>query len=222
MVTEAPTRRRPNAVVVPLLPPALAYAVLTIMAATVPSAIAGVAAWKSDANLLDFYQHHGDAAHAGAFFTLAAAVPFAVFTAVTTSRLRSLGLDVPGRMIALVGGTIAAALLALAGLTELALTRSHVSDSASVVRAFDGLLFACGGVGFVVFAGLLAAGVSITGLLGRVLPPWLAWLGIATAVVSELASLAAAFPALEFLLPVGRAGGLIWMVLVAVRLPRKR
>ena len=149
-------------------------------------------------------------------------MPFAVATAVATTRLRTLGLDVPGRIIAQVGGAIAAALLAVAGLSTLALTQDRVADSAAVVRAMSGLTFATGGPGFVVFDGLLVAGVSIAGLIGRVLPPWVGWGGIAIAVVSELATLSAAFDDADFLLPVGRFGGLLWLVAIAFRLPSSR
>jgi hypothetical protein len=206
----------------PLLPPVLSYVVLTMCAFAVPPLASGVTPWTSDHALLEFFQHHSGAAHASAFFTLGSAIPFAVATAVATTRLRTLGIDVPGRIIAQIGGTIAATLLAIAGLSTVALTQDGVSDSAAVVRAFNGLTFATGGPGFVVFEGLLVAGVSIAGLLGRVLPRWLGWGGIAVAVVSELASLSAAFDGADFLLPIGRFGGLLWLVAIAFRLPSTR
>lgn len=206
----------------PLLAPVISYAVLTICAVVVPPLIAGVQPWTSDAALLDFFQHHPGAAHASAFFTIGAAIPFAVATAVATTRLRTLGLDVPGRIIAQIGGTVAAAMLTVAGVCTLAATQGRVAESAVAVRTLDGLTFAAGGPGFVVFAGLLAAGVSAAGLLGRVLPRWLGWFGIAVAAVSELACLAAAFDGADFLLPIGRFGGLIWLVAVGVALPATR
>jgi hypothetical protein len=206
----------------PLLPPVLAYVALTLCAVAVPPLIAGVKPWTSDHALLEFFQHHNGAAHASAFFTLASAVPVEIATAVSTTRLRTLGIDVPGRIIAQVGGTIAATLLAVAGLGTLALTQDGVADSAPVVRAFNGLTFAAGGPGFVMFEGLLVAGISVAGLLGRVLPRWLAWGGIAIAVVSELASLSAAFDGADFLLPIGRFGALVWLVAIALLLPSTR
>src|SRR4051812_33823800 len=84
----------------PLFPPAVIYAVLTVLAVTVPPLVAGVRPWTSDAALLDFFRHHSGAAHTSAFLTLSAAAPLSVFTAVATTRLRTLGLDVPGRIIA--------------------------------------------------------------------------------------------------------------------------
>jgi hypothetical protein len=206
----------------PLLPPTIAYAVLTIAGLAVPAAMAGNAPWTSDSALLAFFRDHGAAAHASAFFLLGASIPLAVVTAVATTRLRTLGLDVPGRIIAQIGGCLAAAMLALSGLATLALTRPHVAESAAATRAIYGLVFAFGGPGFVVFSGLLVAGVSIAGLIGRVLPPWLGWFGLGVAAASELASLSVAFGALDFLLPVGRFAGLAWLLGIGVLLPATR
>jgi hypothetical protein len=217
-----PTTKRHGRTYVPLLPPVVAYLVLTLCAVAVPPLIAGVKPWTSDHDLLEFFQHHAGAAHASAFFTLGSAVPFAVATAVATTRLRTLGLDVPGRIIAQVGGAIAATLLAVAGLSTVALTQDHVAESAPVVRVMNGLTFAAGGPGFVVFEGLLVAGVSIAGLVGRVLPGWLGWGGIVVALVSEVATLSTAFDGAGFLLPVGRFGAMLWLLAIAFRLPSSR
>jgi hypothetical protein len=206
----------------PLLPPVIAYTVLTICGVALPALIVGFAPWKSDAAQLDFFQHHVGAVHVSAFFTFGAAVPFAIATAVATTRLRLLGLDVPGRIIAQVGGTAAAALLAVSGLTSLALTQDHVADSPAVVRALAALAFAAGGPGFVVFQGLLLAGVSVACLIGRMLPRWLGWAGIVIAVVSELATLSVAFDGADFLLPIGRFGGLAWLIALGVLMPANR
>jgi hypothetical protein len=205
----------------PLLPPAIAYAVLTVAGAVIPAAMAGSGPWTSDHALLNFFQHHGSAAHASAFFLLGSAIPLAVWTAVATTRLRTIGLDVPGRIIAQVGGTIASAMLALSGLATLSITRPHVAESSAAIRALYGVVFAAGGPGFVVFSGLLVAGISIAGLLGRVLPRPLAWFGILIAVLSELASLSAAFGGADFLLPIGRFGGLVWLIGVGLTLPAR-
>lgn len=167
-------------------------------------------------------KHHNGAAHASAFFTLGAAIPFAIFTAVATTRLRTRGHDVPGRIIAQVGGTVAATMLGLAGIATLAATRSHVADSDAAIRALYGITFAAGGPAFVMFSGLLLLGVSIPELLGRVLPRVVGWAGIAIAAACELAALAVAFDGADFLLPIGRFGGLVWMVAVALTLPATR
>jgi hypothetical protein len=206
----------------PLFPPALAYAVLTVLAVVIPPLIAGVRPWTSDAALVDFFTHHSDAARVGAFLTLAATAPLCVFAAVATTRVRTLGLDVPGRIISQVGGTAAAAMLALAGVGTLAATQPHVADSPAAIRALNGITFAAGGPAFVLFSGLLLAGISVTGIVAKVLPQPLAWGGLLIAFVSELASVSAAWSGLDVLLPIGRFGGLIWMVAVGVTLPATR
>jgi hypothetical protein len=209
-------------VAAPLLPPVVSYAVLTVAAVALPPLVSGVSAWTSGHDQLVFFQQHTGAAHLSAFLTFGAAVPFAVLTAVATTRLRTLGVDVPGRIIAQIGGAVAAAMLALAGLSTLALTRSHVADSGAVVRALSAFTFAVGGPGFVVFAGLLVAGISIAGLLSGVLPRWLGRSGIVLAAVCELASLSVGFDALDVLLPIGRFGGLAWLLALGFLLPATR
>lgn len=202
----------------PLPPLAVAYVVLAVTGIVVPPAVAGVAPYSSDARLLDFYAHHAGSAHLSAFFVLASAVPFAVFTAVASHRVGAAGLDVPGRLIALVGGTAAAILLALSGLATLALTQPHVADSPAVVRALQGLAFATGGPGFVVFSGLLLAGISVPALVVCLAPAWVGWLGLVLAAVCELASLVAASDAFTLLLPIGRFGAMVWLLAVALTL----
>ncbi|MGH8961223.1 MAG: DUF4386 domain-containing protein [Jatrophihabitantaceae bacterium] len=206
----------------PLWPPTISYAVLTLCGATLPSAMAGKGPWQSDSALLDFFANHGAAAHASAFFTFGAAVPLAVVTAVSTTRLRLLGLDVPGRIIAQLGGVLAAAMLAISGLTTLALTQPHVAESPAAVRAVYGITFAMGGPGFVVFVGLLLLGLSISSLFGNVLPRWLAWVGVAVAIACEASAFSVAFSDLQFLLPIGRFGSLAWLVVTGFLLPSSR
>jgi hypothetical protein len=202
----------------PLLPPAIAYVMLGVASIAVPPVVAGESAYSSDASLLDFYAHHAGAAHLLAFLVLASAVPYAVATAIASHRVHAAGLGVPGRLIALVGGTAAAVLLAVSGLVSLALTQPHVADSPASVRALNGLAFAAGGPGFVVFSGLLAAGISVPALVGRLTPRWVGWLGLTVAGVCELASLAAATDALTPLLPIGRFATMIWLLAIAVTL----
>lgn len=202
----------------PVLPPAIAYVLLAVTGIVVPPAVAGMAPYSSDAALLDFYTNHEGAAHLLAFLVLASAVPFIVFAAIASQRIRNAGLDVPGRLIALVGGTAAAAMLALSGMTTLALTQPGVADSGASVRALNALAFAAGGPGFVVFSGLLLAGISVPALTGRLVPRWNGWVGLVVAAACELATLAAASDALDVLLPIGRFGTMIWMLATAVAL----
>lgn len=206
----------------PLIPPAIAYAVLTVLAVALPPLIAGVRPWTSDAALLEFFQQHAGAARLGAFLAIAATAPLAVFTAVATTRVRTLGQDVPGRIISQIGGTAAASMLALAGVATLAATQPHVAESPAAVRVLYGITFAAGGPAFVLFSGLLVAGISVTGITTGILPRVVAWGGLAVAVVSEVASVSVAWDGFDVLLPVGRFGGLVWMIAVAFTLPATR
>lgn len=203
----------------PLLPPVIAYITLAVAGIIAPPVVAGGSPYSSDASLLEFYAHHAGAAHLLAFLVLASAVPYAVVTAITSHRVRAAGLDVPGRVIALVGGSAAAVLLALSGLASLALTQPHVAESPAVVRAVSGLAFAAGGPGYVVFSGLLVAGISVPALVGHLTPRWVGWFGLAVAAACELASLSAATDALTLLLPIGRFATMGWLLALAVTLP---
>jgi hypothetical protein len=209
----ARVRRHPSGA--PLLPPVIAYSVLTVLAVVVPLAMAGKGAWTSDRALLDVYANHQGAVRVQALLTIAAAIPFAVLTAIFSDKVRQLGMRVPGRIIALSGGAGAAALLAVAGALQLALLGSHTRHDLVILQFGQRLSVALGGTAFVAFAGLLIAGIAVTGLLGRILPRRLAWAGIAVAVVGELALLTSLTDALVPLLPIERFGGIAWLIAAA-------
>jgi hypothetical protein len=209
------TDRRTGA---PLLPPVLAYAVLTICAAAVPGLIAGVRPWTSDAALQAMYQDHPTAAKLGALFVVAAAAPLLVLTSVFAHRIGKAGLDVPGRLIALVGGTAAAVVLAASGMLQLAMTAPAVAHSLPLLTFGQGLSTALGGTAFAVFSGLLVAGVAVPGWLGRLLPRPLALTGLVIAVLAELGVLTTLTGSLGFLLPIARFGSLLWLIAAAVSL----
>lgn len=204
----------------PLLAPVAAYAVLTVLGVVLPLALSGgLTPWGSDSDLLAMYRDHGAAVRTGVLCTLGACVPLGIATAVFAARLRALGLLVPGRLIATVGGAAAAVLLAVSGLLPLAMLET---SDVEVLRALQRLQSALGGTGFVVFSGLLVAGVAVPGWLGRVLPRPFALAGLAVAVVCELGALTVLTDSLSPLLPVGRFGALLWLLGAAVLLPRAR
>lgn len=104
---------------------------------------------------------------------LASAVPLAVFTAIASHQVRDASWDGPSQLIALVGGSSAAVLLALSGLSSLTLTRPHITENAAVVRALHGLALPPAGQAswscFMVFTELLVARISLPALSPR--PP---------------------------------------------------
>ena len=127
---------------------------------------------------------------ASAFLQFAAAVPLAIYAAVMHSRLRHLGVTAPGPTIGLVGGIVAATMMAFAGLVTWTLTLPGVAaGGAALVMALHGSMFATGGVGAVAFLGLLVAGVAVPGWLSGALPRTFALVGIAIAAIAELAIL---------------------------------
>ena len=82
------------------------------------------------------------------------------------------------------------------------------------------LSFLFGGVAYAVGFGLLAAGVSVTSYFTRLLPGWLVVLGMVVALAGELSSLSLVTYPANYLIPVTRYVGFIWMLAVAISLSR--
>jgi len=95
-----------------------------------------------------------------------------------------------------------------------------VSSSAALVHALYFLSFLFGGVAFAVGFGLVAAGVSVTSHFRHLLPAWVVVLGMVIALAGELSSLSLVWYPASFLLPLTRFGGFIWLIAVAVWLPK--
>jgi hypothetical protein len=205
----------------PLLAPGLAWAALTFVALALHE---GTRPGADPATTLALLRDHTTIAELSATVLLASAVPFAVWTATVHHRLHRLGLRVAGPTLGLAGGLLAAAMLALSGAAgwAAAATAALVPDAAGPVVGLNELSFAAGGAGFVVAFGLLIAGVSVPTLLGRLGPRPLAVVGLVLAGVAAVAVLSLALPALSFLLPVVRFGGLVWLVWTSAVLPVTR
>jgi hypothetical protein len=172
--------------------------------------------------ILEYFREQSAAVRVSGFAQFAAAVPLGIHAATASARLRNLGVRAPGATIALAGGLIAAAMLALSGLLTWVLSRPEVAAEPGLVRALHDLAFATGGVGNVVFFGLLLAGIAVPALLLRLLPRPLAWTGLALAVVAEASTLTLLVPAAAYLLPIARFAGLAWLITAGFRLPYTR
>ncbi|MEC4021133.1 DUF4386 domain-containing protein, partial [Streptomyces sp. H27-D2] len=100
----------------------------------------------------------------------------------------------------------------------------HRVDDAdhALARALADLSFLTGGVVYAVMLAMLIAGVSVTGLLGRLLPRPAAWIGLVLAAAGMLSTLSLLNSGFEYLLPVVRFGGTVWLVTAAALLPRTR
>lgn len=176
-----------------------------------PSAITAYFAGQSSAVLVS------------AVLQFAAAVPLAIYAAVASSRLRHLGVTAPGATIALVGGIVAAVGMTIAGLLTWVLAQPGVgSAGGTLVLALHDLTFATGGVGTVVFLGLLVAGIAVPALMTGLLPRWLAIAGLVIAAIAVLSTLSLAWSGLAILLPIGRFPGMIWLIVAGHLLPRSR
>lgn len=69
---------------------------------------------------------------------------------------------------------------------------------------------------------MLIAGVAVPSLLLRLLPRWLGVTGIVLAALAEFSTLSLIWPSLAVLLPAARFPTLIWLLVVAWRLPHDR
>jgi hypothetical protein len=176
----------------------------------------------SSAGILAYFHDHHDAVQVGAFLQFGASVPMAIYAATASARLRNLGIRAPGATIALTGGMLAAAMLALSAMLSWVLSRPEVRTEAAVVRALQDLTFATGGTGHVVFLGLLVAGIAVPGLLANLLPRPLALTGLAIAVIAELSTLTFLISGAAILLPIARFTSLAWLTATGFLLPRTR
>jgi hypothetical protein len=203
----------------PLLLLALIYIALMVTGALQLGRTMG--APTGSAELVAFVAKFDWAMRFGSFCELASAVLLGLFVAVTVSRLRFLGVRAAGETIALMGGVGATVMLMLSALAGWSVTRPGMAESAGAVQALHALSFVGGGPGFVVPLGLFVAGVSVTAGLHRFTPRWLMWLGIVIAIACELATLTLVVWNASYFIPVGRFLSVVWMIGVALTLPRE-
>jgi hypothetical protein len=205
---------------------AVVFTALFVGGVVISTAMAGgdtfPSPFGSSAEILAYFHDHQNAVRVSAFLQFGASVPMAIYAASASARLRNLGIRAPGATIALVGGVVAAAMLALSGLVSWVLSRPEVLGEPAVVRALQDLAFATGGTGHVVFLGLLVAGIAVPGLLAGLLPRRLAQIGLAIAVVAELSTLTLLVPGAAILLPIARFTALAWLIATGFLLPRTR
>lgn len=212
----APTRRYVGP---PLLVPALVYVALFVASLILGGAV-GAFSTPSTAtvdvvgNMID----HAGAIEFVSVIQLGSAIALGVFTAAATSAVVARGIDVTGLQIARFGGYGAALLLvlsAVSGWCTVELAQIGADQSAKAASLFA---FATGGPAHVVLFGLLLAGISVPTLIGRLVPRWISIVGLVLAAAAAVSSLSLAVDALQFLLPIVRFPGMIWIVAVAATL----
>lgn len=166
----------------------------------------------------DFFQHDPTAVRVSSALIFFSAVPLGILAVTMVSRLRYMGVRAAGTNIALFGGLTAANALMLSGLLGWLLSVPEIAASVPVVRAVYFLSFLLGGATYAVGFGLLAAGVSVTSYFSHLLPRWQIALGMVVAVAGELSAFSlVAYPA-NFLIPITRYLGFIWLLVAAVKL----
>jgi hypothetical protein len=204
----------------PLLAPALAYGVLMVTAVVLSARVPHVSAAATAVAAYDG-SHHAVLEVAGCL-GFAASAPLAIWTATAYRRLQTLGVTAPGAVIALAGGLLAAVSLGLSGLITWTSAQPGVAADPAVARVLADLSFATGAAGFVVPLALLVAGAAVPSLILGLVPRPLAWAGLVIAAVGVLSTFALLTPALDATLPVGRFGGLLWLIAASIALPRTR
>jgi hypothetical protein len=170
----------------------------------------------------DYVAGHHAAVVAIAVGTFGSSIPLAIYAATASARLRQLGVTAPGATIALAGGLLASAGLALSSLTAWTLSRPEVTSDTALVRALYYLTYLTGGPWHVVTLGLLIAGIAVPGLIVGLLPRPVAWTGLVIAGIAELTTLVLIWTAVTPLLPVARFTGLIWLIVAGALLPLRR
>ena len=167
---------------------------------------------------------HGspDAVRLASLFQFGSAVPLGIFAATVYARQLRLGVRVPGPALGFFGGITAAVFLMLSAGVGWVLSRPEITTDVTVTHALAFLAFITGGVAYVVGLGLLVAGIAVPALILGFVPRWLAWAGLVIAALAELSFLSMVIEPLQFLLPIGRFGGLIWLVAAGFLLPRSR
>lgn len=169
-----------------------------------------------------FFAEHGFAVRFAAMLQLGSSIPLGIYAATVYARQQRLGIRVPGPNIGLFGGTAAAILLAVSAIVTWTQSQDVVSADPGLTHALAYVSFAAGGFAHVLGLGLLVAGIAVPALLLRLVPTWFAWIGLVIAVRAELSFLTMVLEPLQFLIPIGRFGSLIWLVVAGFLLPKTR
>src|SRR5882757_10363645 len=142
--------------------------------------------WESAQTIASFFRLRPAAAQLCAFLQFGSAVPLGIFTATIVSRLRFLGVRAAGSYIALFGGFATAIIMVISSAVLWMMSYPGIAQDSTLLQALYRLQFALGGPGFSVPFGLLAAGVSVTAGLTKLLPKWLVVFGLIIAIAGEL------------------------------------
>jgi hypothetical protein len=219
MATTAGTRPRQGGPPLILLGGIFAAFTLAYVA---PGAIGASQPSASAAEALARAQAHVTALQIGGFLQFAASFPLAIFTATAYTRLRRLGVTAPGPAIGLVGGLLASTSLALCGLVGWTTSQAAPDLDAPLAKTLSLLSFALGGPGYAVPFALLVAGLAVPSLFLGFVPKPVAWAGLVIAGLAVLGTFFLLTDVAGPTLPIGRFGGLIWLLAFAIMVPSNR
>jgi hypothetical protein len=201
----------------PLWIPALSFAALTAAGAVIGAA--GPRPDSSPQDVLAYAVANPTLMAVGAALLLGTAFPLVVFAATAVTRYRRLGVAAPGPMMGFAGAVLAAASASLSALFGWAAVQTAPLGDPALAKLLSQLWFATGAFGFAAPMGLLVLGLSVPALVVKFLPAWLAWAGTAVGVLALLSTFGLITSALYPLIPVGRFGGVLFLLAVAVLLP---
>lgn len=176
--------------------------------------------WEPDDVIVSYFQTHALAVLMCAFLQFGATIPLGIFTASVVSRLHFLGVRAAGPYIALFGGFATVFSGMAASFLLWVMVHPGIAQDATLLRALYYLSYAFGGPGFSVPMGLLLAGVSVPAAFLKLLPKWVAGLGLVLAVCGELSWLNVIAPKALFLIPLTRFPGFIWLIATGFLLPK--
>lgn len=225
MTTVSPTAKGRQHPGPPLGAPAVAFVVL-FGASLVTGAVLGTGSVPSPfarpGVIQDHFAQSHTASQVSGFLQLGAAIMLMLFSAVLLSRLQFLAPNAPGPVIAGVGGIVASVFLAIAALLQWVLGRPGMTDDPAVARTVQYLSSLCGGPAHTAALGICVLGMAVTCWFLNRLPRWMPVAGIGVAVLAALSVAALLAPTLAVLVPVGRFAGMVWLVVVALLIPRDR
>jgi hypothetical protein len=122
------------------------------------------------------------------------------------------------------GGAISGAFLILSGAMQWVVQRPDVLAEPALAHAVNSLIFVIGGVGVVLgYAGLVGVG-SLVLMRARLIPNWLAIVGVASGALSLVAAfgLVPEGTELVYLIPLGRFPALLWIAAATIYIVRRR
>lgn len=178
--------------------------------------------WETPQTIVEFFRLRPQACLLCAFLQFGAAIPLGIFTASAVSRLRFLRVQAAGAYIALFGGFAAAFAVASSSILLWTMAHPGIAQDPLLIQAFYFLSYGLGGPGYSISLGLLMAGLSVPALAYRLVPRWIAILGLLLALCGELSWLDLEIPQTLFLIPLTRFPGFVWMIAFGFALPSSR